>query len=108
MPQACFLQSNISSYCNGLLDEVQRMEACNKWVKERRPSVDLAQGVPSLSSGFPKANDPVPVTVFNGVGTPSNFTRPLEFLHKNSSLGLLIPRTVYQKAPLLKSSSRSE
>jgi len=40
-------------------------------------------------------NDPVPVIVFNGVGAPSNFMRPLEFLHKNSSLGLLIPRTVY-------------
>ncbi|KAJ6956180.1 hypothetical protein NC652_007317 [Populus alba x Populus x berolinensis] len=58
-------------------------------------------GVPSFSFGFPKANDPVPVTVFNGVGAPSNFTRHLEFLHKNSSLGLVIPRTVYQKAPLV-------
>ncbi|KAF2284851.1 hypothetical protein GH714_031244 [Hevea brasiliensis] len=78
-----------------------------QWVKERRPSVDLTQavyqqlqeyeqktfgssdgnnpalpvfphaGVPSLSFGFPKVNDPVPGAAFNSISTTSFLTRPL-------------------------------
>ncbi|KAJ9176838.1 hypothetical protein P3X46_012110 [Hevea brasiliensis] len=84
-----------------------RLAQSYQWVKERRPSVDLTQavyqqlqeyeqktfgssdgnnpalpvfphaGVPSLSFGFPKVNDPVPGAAFNSISTTSFLTRPL-------------------------------
>ncbi|TKY56958.1 Protein-tyrosine-phosphatase IBR5 [Spatholobus suberectus] len=82
-----------------------RLAQSYQWVKERRPSVELTQGVyqqlqefeqkiyglidsgssllpgflptapPSISFGFPKINDPAQLPSFSTAGNPSIFTR---------------------------------
>ncbi|KAJ1389018.1 Tyrosine specific protein phosphatases domain [Sesbania bispinosa] len=82
-----------------------RLAQSYQWVKERRPSVELTEGVykqlqeyeqklygsvdgggsllpgfsptatPSLSFGFPKINDSAPLPTFSSGGTPSIFSR---------------------------------
>ncbi|KAJ6873876.1 protein-tyrosine-phosphatase IBR5 isoform X1 [Populus alba x Populus x berolinensis] len=105
-----------------------RLAQCYQWVKERRPSVDLTQavhqqlheyeqklfgsidnsnpalpvfppvGAPSFSFGFPKANDPVPVPVFIGVGAPSIFTRPLEVPPQEFQFGAGHPQNISESS----------
>lgn len=79
-----------------------RLAQSYQWVKERRPSVELTQGVyqqlqefeqkifgsndggssllsgfssPSINFGFPKINDSLQLPVFSTTGTPSIFSR---------------------------------
>ncbi|KAJ6880450.1 protein-tyrosine-phosphatase IBR5 isoform X1 [Populus alba x Populus x berolinensis] len=105
-----------------------RLAQCYQWVKERRPSVDLTQavhqqlheyeqklfgsidnsnpalpvfppvGAPSFSFGFPKANDPVPVPAFIGVGAPSIFTRPLEVPPQEFQFGAGHPQNISESS----------
>lgn len=105
-----------------------RLAQCYQWVKERRPSVDLTQavhqqlheyeqklfgsndnsnpalpvflpvGAPSFSFGFPKANDPVPVQAFIGVGAPSIFTRPLEVPPQEFQFGAGHPQNISESS----------
>ncbi|CAL0317604.1 unnamed protein product [Lupinus luteus] len=81
-----------------------RLAQCYQWVKERRPTVELTEGVyqqlqelenkifgsndggrsvlpsfppaSSISFGFPKINDSPPLPAFSGVETTSIFARP--------------------------------
>ncbi|KAH8489577.1 hypothetical protein Peur_058940 [Populus x canadensis] len=105
-----------------------RLAQSYQWVKERRPSVDLTQavhqqlheyeqklfgsndnsnpalpvfppvGAPSFSFGFPKANDPVPVPAFIGVGAPSIFTRPLEVPPQEFQFGAGHPQNISESS----------
>ncbi|XP_019457031.1 PREDICTED: protein-tyrosine-phosphatase IBR5-like isoform X1 [Lupinus angustifolius] len=93
-----------------------RLAQCYQWVKERRPSVELTEGVyqqlqelehkifgsnnggssmlpgfppaSSISFGFPKINDSPPLPAFGGVGTNSIFARPpLDFAPTTFTFG---------------------
>ena len=55
-------------------------------------------GAPSFSFGFPKANDPVPVPAFIGVGAPSIFTRPLEVPPQEFQFGAGHPQNISESS----------
>jgi dual specificity MAP kinase phosphatase len=60
--------------------------------------VFLPVGAPSFSFGFPKANDPVPVQAFIGVGAPSIFTRPLEVPPQEFQFGAGHPQNISESS----------